>query len=225
MMRQGLQSKMGLFNRDLWYLRALYWTNQARLWRLKRGLRGRVEIAPGCDIWARSLIYQGAGRVTFAPGSGVEHGPQMLLLDTAPGSVITIGERAWFRSKYRTNVLTTFENARIEIGPDCMFNGCVLTARERITLGRKTLLAWNVTVLDSDLHDLSNAEPMRVKPVTIGDYVWVGAGATIVAGVTIGSHTVVAAGSVVTKDLPDHVLAAGVPAKIIRAIADRDQAT
>jgi len=214
-----------LFNRELWYLRALYWGNRLRLWRLKRGLGDRVRIGPGCDIWAGCLCYQGSGRVTFAPGSGVERGPQVLLLDTATGSEIVIGERAWFRSKYRTNVLTTFANARIEIGPDCMFNGCVLTARERITLGRKTLLAWNVTVLDSDLHDLSNAEPMRIKPVTIGDYVWVGAGAVIVAGVTIGSHTVVAAGSVVTGDLPDHALAAGVPAKVIRPVADRDRAS
>ena len=216
---------LSIFNRDLWFLRGVYWWNRARLWRLKRGLAGKVSIAESCDIWAPSLRYQGSGRVVFMPGSGVEQGPQVLLLDTAPGSEILIGERAWFRSKYRTNVLTTFENARIEIGPDCMFNGCVLTARERITLGKRTLLAWNVTVLDSDLHDLSNAEPMRVKPVTLGDYVWVGAGATIVAGVTVGSHSVIAAGSVVTKNLPDHVLAAGVPAKIIRPIADRDRAT
>jgi acetyltransferase-like isoleucine patch superfamily enzyme len=218
-------SSNAFFNRDLCYLRTLSWWNRARLWRLRRGLRDRVSIAPGCDIWAGCLRYQGSGRVKFAAGSGVERGPQVLLLDTAPGSEILIGERAWFRSKYCANVLTTFENARIEIGPDCMFNGCVLTARERITLGKKTMLAWNVTVLDSDLHDLSNTEPMRVKPVTLGDYVWVGAGATIVAGVSIGSHTIVASGSVVTRDLPDHVLAAGVPAKIIRQIADRDRAS
>ncbi len=52
----------------------------------------------------------------------------------------------------------------------------------------------------------------------IGDDIWIGANAVILPGVTIGSHSVVAAGSVVTKDVPPHSLVAGVPAKIIRQI-------
>lgn len=209
---------------ELWYLRALFWWNRLRLWRLRRGLAGKMVIAPDCDLWAPSLWFQGAGRVIFKSGVVVERGPQVLLLDTSAGSEIVIGDRTWFRSKYRPNVLTTFPDARIEIGPDCLCNGCVLSARERITIGRRTMLAWEVTVLDSDLHDRSNREPMQVQPVTIGDQVWIGAGAIILPGVNIGSHTIVAAGSVVTHDLPDHVLAAGVPAQVLRPLADRELA-
>ena len=52
---------MGLFNRDLWFLRALYWSNRARLWRLKRGLRERVSIAPDCDSDALLVLVRPHG--------------------------------------------------------------------------------------------------------------------------------------------------------------------
>lgn len=55
-------------------------------------------------------------------------------------------------------------------------------------------------------------------PIVIKDDVWIGANATILPGVTIGTHSIIAAGAVVTKDVPPHVLVAGVPAKVIRRI-------
>ncbi len=57
------------------------------------------------------------------------------------------------------------------------------------------------------------------KPITIGDNVWIGGSVTILAGVTIGSNTVIGAGSVVTKDLPDNVVAVGNPCKIIKNLS------
>lgn len=56
------------------------------------------------------------------------------------------------------------------------------------------------------------------KPVTIGDDVWIGANVTILPGVTVGNNVIIAAGAVVTKDIPDNVLAGGVPAKVIKKI-------
>lgn len=58
------------------------------------------------------------------------------------------------------------------------------------------------------------------EPVKIGDDVWIGANVTILPGVTIGNNVIVAAGAVVTKDVPDNVLVAGVPAKVIKEIED-----
>jgi acetyltransferase-like isoleucine patch superfamily enzyme len=59
---------------------------------------------------------------------------------------------------------------------------------------------------------------VSTNPVTIGDDIWIGANAVILPGVTIGDHSVVAAGAVVTKDVPPHTLVAGVPAKIIKTL-------
>ena len=60
-------------------------------------------------------------------------------------------------------------------------------------------------------------------PIVIEDYVWIGAGVHFMGGVTIGRNSVIGAGSVVTKDVPDNVIAAGVPCKVIREITDKDK--
>lgn len=59
-------------------------------------------------------------------------------------------------------------------------------------------------------------------PITVGDNVWIGAGVQVLPGVTIGNNVVIGAGSVVTKDIPDHVIAVGNPCKVLRAITDED---
>lgn len=61
------------------------------------------------------------------------------------------------------------------------------------------------------------------KPVKIGNNVWIGAGVHINQGVTIGDNTIIGSGSVVTKDIPANVIAAGVPCKVIRKITEKDK--
>ena len=61
------------------------------------------------------------------------------------------------------------------------------------------------------------------KPVTVGNNVWIGVGATVLAGVTIGDNSVIGAGSVVTKDIPANVVAAGVPCRVLREITEADR--
>ena len=92
-----------------------------------------------------------------------------------------------------------------------------------VTIGNHVNLAQGITVTALN-HNFSDTEKrideqgVNTTPVVIGDDIWIGANAVILPGVTIGSHSVVAAGSVVTKDVPPHSLVAGVPAKIIRQI-------
>ena len=206
-----------------WLLKAAYWYNRARFKLLSRGLQGRVEFGAGCDVWAACLWFRGPGRAVFGPGCVVERMPSPLVLDIARGGKIEFGDRTWVRGKYRANAITCFENARVSIGPDSLLNGVIISARESIAIGQKAMLSWNSVIIDSDLHAISNSKPMVNRPVTIGDYVMIGAGAMVLAGVEIGSHTVVGAGSVVTRSLPDHVVAAGVPARVIKEIDDRDR--
>lgn len=87
--------------------------------------------------------------------------------------------------------------------------------RELIRIGRGVAIGPNVVIQDCDGH-LIVGMGKSVAPVTIGDHVWIGAGAKILKGVCIGNGAVVAAGAVVTKDVPSLTLVAGVPAKVIK---------
>lgn len=101
--------------------------------------------------------------------------------------------------------------------------GCFLLAKDKIEIGKNSTLAYGVTVLTSanphSPHNrLSALYPAMTAPVIIGDDVWVGANATILPGVTIGNYSVIAAGSLVNRDVPSGVLVGGVPAKIIKRL-------
>ena len=92
-----------------------------------------------------------------------------------------------------------------------------------VTIGNHVNLAQGITVtaLNHNFQDTSkriDEQGISTKPVVISDDVWIGANAVILPGVTIGRHVVIAAGAVVTKDIPDHVVAGGVPAKIIKQL-------
>lgn len=84
-----------------------------------------------------------------------------------------------------------------------------------VTIGSGTLIAWDCCIMDRDYHKLGGATE-KTAPVVIGNHVWLGCNVLVMKGVTIGDGAVVAAGSVVTKDVPAGALAAGNPAKIIR---------
>ena len=92
-----------------------------------------------------------------------------------------------------------------------------------VSIGNNVNLAQGITVtaLNHNFEDVTrriDEQGISTKPVTIGDDVWIGANAVILPGVTIGRHVVVAAGAVVTKDVPSFSLVAGVPAKVIKEL-------
>ena len=92
-----------------------------------------------------------------------------------------------------------------------------------VTIGNHVNLAQGITVtaLNHNFEDSNkriDEQGVSTNPVTIEDDIWIGANAVILPGVTIGHHSVVAAGAVVTKDVPPHSLVAGVPAKVIKQI-------
>ena len=97
------------------------------------------------------------------------------------------------------------------IGPVCIGNHVNLAQGITIT-------ALNHNFADSNRK--IDEQGISTKPVVIGDDVWIGANAVILPGVTIGRHVVVAAGAVVTKDVPDYSLVAGVPAKEIKKLRE-----
>lgn len=106
------------------------------------------------------------------------------------------------------------------IGKNVFINsGCRFQDQGGITIGNDVLIGHNV-VLATLNHDQNpnNRTDMIPSPIVIGNEVWIGANATVLPGVTIGDCAIVAAGAVVTKDVPENTIVGGVPAKIIKKI-------
>lgn len=205
------------------FLLAAFWQNRARIATRKLLLGTRLQTDPGCDLWSASLKLKGPGQLHCGPGCVIERSPFPCLLELEADARLELGPRVWIRGKYRPNLITCHAAARVRIGSDSLLNGVIITARNSVTIGDRANLAWDVAILDSDQHPLDNQTPMRVRPVTIGDHVWIGAGAIILPGAHVGSHSVVAAHSVVRGDFPPHSLIAGAPARQIKTIGDRDR--
>jgi acetyltransferase-like isoleucine patch superfamily enzyme len=112
----------------------------------------------------------------------------------------------------------------VEVGDRTEFNNNLLIKSEGagIRIGRDGLFGAHVEIFDSDFHDLDpgrrKSGSPKIAPVEIGDNVFVGMGVRILKGVTIGSDSVVGAGSVVTGSIPPGVIAAGNPARVIREL-------
>ncbi|MCM1070395.1 MAG: galactoside O-acetyltransferase [Alistipes timonensis] len=97
--------------------------------------------------------------------------------------------------------------------------GCLMMSAGGITIEDEAMIAANVQLISNN-HDLHDRWIITCKPVRICRRAWIGAGATILPGVTVGENAVVGAGSVVTKDVAADTIVAGNPARIIRKIND-----
>ena len=106
----------------------------------------------------------------------------------------------------------------VKIGERVYINtGCLMMSAGGISIGDDTQIAANVQLISNN-HDLHNRQVITCRPINIGKNVWIGAGATILPGVTIGDNAVIGAASVVTKNVMANTIVAGNPAKLIKHI-------
>lgn len=176
-------------------------------------------------------------RVEFPSGAATFVG--MPLVVRAPGARIVIGGGSVFLSAPRANVAginhrcilaAVREGSMIEIGTGCGLSGATLVAARRITLENDVALGVNASVYDNDFHPEDPTErkngtldSISIGPVCIGTGAWISANAMVLKGVTIGQYSIIGAAAVVTSAIPERVVAAGNPARVLRPIRVTDQ--
>lgn len=141
-------------------------------------------------------------------------------------SSIKIGRECVFRSRKTSNLIgvnrpcilsTLDKGAEIIIGNNCGFSGTVIGSFLKIELEDNVRCGANTLITDSDWHN-DDYRSRKPAAILIEKNVWLGEGVKILKGVTIGENSVIGAGSVVTKNIPANVIAAGNPCKVIKNI-------
>ena len=139
----------------------------------------------------------------------------------ANGEII-LGNRVKIWSHIHRTQLSAGGRGKLIIGDNTFINvGSIISAHFQITIGKNVQIAPGVILMDNDFHGVEdrNAEVIPT-PITIGDNVWLATRVVVLKGVTIGEGSTIATGAVVTKDVPPHSLAAGIPAKVIKSLKE-----
>ncbi len=113
---------------------------------------------------------------------------------------------------------TPAQKATLKIGARCSIGDRTeIHCSDSVSIGNEVIIAWDCNILDRDYH-ATDAGPEKTAPVVIGNRVWIGCRAIILKGIRIGDNAIVAAGSVVTKDVPPNTLVAGNPARVRKIV-------
>jgi acetyltransferase-like isoleucine patch superfamily enzyme len=173
-------------------------------------IMNQVETRPRWYIRMLAPLYQHRGKHSVIHRS--------VRMDTPPYRKFSLGDYS---------VVESFACINNAVGDVTIGNhtriGLHNTIIGPVTIGSHVNLAQGITItaLNHNFKDTEkriDEQGISTNPVTIGNDIWIGANAVVLPGVIIGDHSVVAAGAVVTKDVPSHSLVAGVPAKVIKQI-------
>jgi len=167
----------------------------------------------------KNFIVYGLPIITLEKNSDIIMGNNIVLCSQSNRTALGVSKPVIIR--------TMKQGAVVNIGDDVGFSGVTICAMQKITIGSECLFGADVSVFDNDFHPLNPIDRRRsnkgiaVSPVSIGNNVFIGTKAMIMKGVTIGNNSVIGAGSVVVSDIPDNVVAAGNPCKVIRELGQQ----
>jgi acetyltransferase-like isoleucine patch superfamily enzyme len=139
-------------------------------------------------------------------------------LEIGPRATLRIGRWAWIGHGCKIRV----HEGAVEIGAKTVIGQeCTISAFQHVSIGRECILADRVMLIDFD-HGVTEVErPIRLqgiykRDVRVGNNVWIGYGACVLRGITVGDNSIVGTSAVLTHDVPDNAVVGGVPARLIR---------
>jgi acetyltransferase-like isoleucine patch superfamily enzyme len=192
--------------------RPVTWKHRLKMWQLKRKYSHALVFEDQVRILGPLPVFK-------LPGNGkIILGNKVVLNSDAENSNTALTYRV---------TLACGLNGTIRIGENSMLNGVAITSYDSVTIGKNCQIASCTLITDTDYHPtdpkIREREVMgykidhnmvNKKPVVIGNNVWIGWGCIILKGVTIGDNSIIAAGAVVTSDIPANALATGNPATV-----------
>jgi acetyltransferase-like isoleucine patch superfamily enzyme len=195
-----------------WNALILWWKLGTQVLSCKGRLKSRIRRGAKIIVKSPGKLLLGYGDCTIAQFSwsgfnlNLMRDSQLIINGNSQiglGSALTVGEDAIFEIGKSTYICA----------------GATIRVAKKVIIGNSCAISWNVTIMDSDFHEYRLEDgtiPDMTKEVVIGDNVWIGNNVLILKGITIGDNAIVAAGSVVTKDVPVGCAVGGNPAKIIK---------
>ncbi|GAC1436867.1 MAG: hypothetical protein NVSMB51_09150 [Solirubrobacteraceae bacterium] len=187
------------------------------------------EIGPVTGAWDYATLGQA---VRLGRGVWIERPESFELCRSARTPAVTLGDRVTI---YGWSVFNLEPGGQVTVGAGSVLVGAVLMGAEQIDIGCNVVLSYAVTVADCDFHptdraarhrdaeanapfgDIRTRPPLETSPVRIEDNAWIGIGAIVLKGVTIGAGARVGAGAVITRDVPAQATVAGNPAQIVKS--------
>jgi acetyltransferase-like isoleucine patch superfamily enzyme len=189
----------------------------------------------------RTLVLLKWNKVKFTL-LGIEYGNNLKIINRVKillekKSKVIIGNNFalmsgdYYNPLYRNiyGIISAMQNAKIKIGDNVGMSSPCISAHKSITIGNNVKIGANTTILDSDCHSL-NYKHRRIgggdtynkvdKEIVIGDDVLIGMNCLILKGVCIGARSIIGAGSVVSKNIPEDCIAAGNPCRIIKKLTN-----
>lgn len=148
------------------------------------------------------------------------------IINNGRSSIIRMDENALFMIENDSSIyygadIILFKGAKLTIGNSFINSDCRIRCHSAITIGDGCAISHGLVIMDSDAHLLNGSK--NTAPVVIGNHVWIGTQVTILSGVRVGDGAVIAAGSLVTKDVSSGALVGGVPARVINEEVEWEQ--
>ena len=165
------------------------------------------------NIWLKvshNSVFDIKGDLRFGTNIKEKNGRNILLRMDDNSKIIVNGHFGFF---YGCDIIL-FKNATLTLGNSFINSDAKIRCHKSITIGDDCAISHDFTIMDSNAHYINGDN--KTKAVIIENHVWIGTRVTVLSGVTIGEGAVIAAGSVVTKDVPAHTLVGGNPAKVLK---------